>query len=200
MSNPSEGVTGVAVPRAATYFGGKDPSGNLAGFGFDAGGNLITASSSGITASAIFTPAAAAYSANDIMSVAQPFVFTYADGSAIPAGSLIRILTAVVKIDETSLQASEGAYALQCYSVTPPSAQADNAAWSLASADLPSYRGSITLGTPAALGAAVYVKSSSLDLDIKLTAAGTLYAQLQTLAGFTTTAIARQIFLYGLVL
>lgn len=153
----------------------------------------------GITASAIFTPAAAAYSAGDIMSVAQEFVFTYANGSAIPSGSLIRILTAIVKIDQTALQASEAAYTAQCYSVTPPSAQADNAAWTLASADLPSYRGSIGLGTPVDLGAACYVKTPAIDLDIKLTGTS-LFAELQTVAGFTATAVARQILFYGIVL
>ncbi|MGE3871177.1 MAG: hypothetical protein AB7F51_16910, partial [Pseudorhodoplanes sp.] len=117
----------------------------------------------GITASASFTPAAAAYGANDIMDVAKEFAFTFADGRAIPAGSLIRILAAVMMIDVAALQANEAAYALQCYSVTPPSAQADNAAWSLASADLPSYRGLISLGTPIDLGAALHVKTANID-------------------------------------
>lgn len=153
----------------------------------------------GITASASFTPAAAAYTALDIMDVAKEFAFTYADGSAIPSNSLIRILTAVLKIDVTALQASEAAYQLQNYSVTPPSAQADNAAWTLASGDLPSYRGAIPLGTPVDLGSALYIKSPNIDLDIKL-ATASLFAELQTIAGFTATAVARQVFLYGVVL
>jgi hypothetical protein len=158
------------------------------------------ASGSGIIATASFTPAAAAYSANDIMSVAQTFTFTYAgSGLAIPATSLIRVLTAIVRIDQTALQASEAGYQLQGYSVTPPSAQADNDAWTLASADLPSYRGAISLGTPVDLGAACYVKSPNIDLDIRL-ATGVLFGELQTLAGFTATAVARQVTLYGIVL
>lgn len=154
---------------------------------------------SGITASANFTPAAGPYSANDIMDVAKEFAFTYADGSAVRPGALIRILTTIIKIDATALQASEAAYALQCYSVTPPSAQADNAAWALASADLTAYRGTISLGTPVDLGAALYVKSPNIDLDIKL-AGSSLWGQLQTLAGFTPSAVARQVLLYGVEL
>jgi hypothetical protein len=160
---------------------------------------LPTSVGVGISATANFMPAAAAYTANDIMSVAQEFVFTYADGSAIPSGSLIRILTAVMKIDQTSMQASEGAYALQCYTVTPPSAQADNAAWTLASADLPSYAGVIGLGTPLDLGAACHVKSSNIDQDIKLSGTS-LFCELQTLATFTATAVARQVFLRAVLL
>lgn len=163
------------------------------------GNTKVSARGVGIYATASFTPAAAAYSAADIMDVAKEFAFTTSDGLAVPSGSLIRILATVLKIDATALQASEAAYTLQCYSVTPPSAQADNAAWTLASGDLPSYRGSISLGTPVDLGAALYVKSSNIDTDIKL--AGTsLFAELQTVAGFTATAVARQVSLYGIIL
>lgn len=160
------------------------------------------ASGTGIVAAASFTPAAAAYVANDVMGTTpvQSFTFTYAgSGLAIPNTSLIRVLTAIVRIDQTALQVSEGAYQLQGYNVTPPSAQADNDAWTLASADLTAYRGAIALGTPADLGAACYVKSPNIDLDIRLTT-GVLFAELQTLAGFTATAVARQVTLYGIIL
>jgi hypothetical protein len=163
-----------------------------------AGGGAVDFAT-GITASASFTPTATAYAANDIISVAQEFAFTYSDGTAIPVGSLIRILTAIIKIDATALQSNEASYALQCYSVTPPSALADNAAWTLASGDLTSYRGSIALGTPVDLGSALYVKSPNIDLDIKLSGTS-MFGQLQTIAGFTPTAVARQVLLYGIVL
>lgn len=156
---------------------------------------------SGIYASADFTPAAAAYSALDIMDVAKEFAFKYANDKPIPPGSLIRILTGIIKIDTTALQASEAAYALPLYSATPPSAQADNAAWSLASADLPGYRGSLALGTPVDLGAALFVKTKVLDEDIRLlSTSSSLWGELQTIAGFTATAVARQVVLYGIIL
>jgi hypothetical protein len=153
----------------------------------------------GVTASASFTPAAAAYSANDIMDVAKEFAFTYADGTAVPSGSLIRIVTTILKIDATALQTSEAGYSLKLYSVTPPSAQADNAAWSLASADLSAYRGSIDLGVPVDLGAALFIKTIEQNTEVKLTGTS-LFGELQTAAGFTATAVARQVFLYGTVL
>ncbi|AJP72258.1 hypothetical protein [Sphingomonas hengshuiensis] len=152
----------------------------------------------GITASASFTPAAAAYLAGDLIDVAKEFAFTYADGGAVPAGALIRILTAIVKIDATALQASEGGYTLQCYGAAP-TAWVDNDTWALSSADLTPYRGSISLGTPVDLGAALYVKTPNVDIDIKLVTSS-IYCGLQTVAGFTPTAVARQVLLYGIVL
>lgn len=153
----------------------------------------------GITASASFTPAAAAYGAGDIISVAQEFAFTFADGDPVPDGSLIRILTAIMKIDAAAVISGETSYTLQAYSVTPPSAQADNALWALASADLPSYRGAIPLGTPADLGAALYVKTPGIDLDIKLTG-DSIFGELVTAGAFTAAAVARQVLLYGMLL
>lgn len=154
---------------------------------------------SGCFATASFTPAAAAYAALDVMGASAEFAFTFSDSTAIPAGSLIRILTAITRIDVTALQASEGAYQLQGYSATQPSAQADNDAWTLASGDLASYRGAISLGTPVDLGGALYVKSAGVDQDVRLITSS-LWARLQTVPGFTATAVARQVTLYGVVL
>lgn len=171
-------------------------------------GNPLPIGGCGITASASFTPAAAAYSAGDIMGTtpAMEFAFTLANGFAVPTGSLIRILTTIMKIDQTAIISGETSYTLQAYSVTPPSAQADNAAWTLASADLSAYRGPLALGTPLDLGAACYIKSQVIDpvtnlagIDIKLTGTS-LFAELVTVGGFTATAVARQVLLYGIVL
>lgn len=150
-------------------------------------------------ATATFTPAASAYSANDIMGASAEFAFTFADGTAIPTGSIVRILDSLLRIDVTALQASEAGYQLQTYSATQPSAQADNDAWTLASGDLTSYRGSMAIGTPVDLGAALFVRTPYQDFDVRLTTSS-LWARLQTLAGFTATAVARSVTLYGVVL
>ena len=153
----------------------------------------------GCYATASFTPAAAAYSANDIIGASGEFAFTFADGTAIPAGSVVRVLDSLLRIDATALQASEAGYQLQTYSATQPSAQADNDAWTLASGDLTTYRGAMAIGTPVDLGAALFVRTPFQDFDVRLTTSS-LWARLQTLAGFTATAVARQVTLYGLVL
>ncbi len=174
----------------------------MVGFFFEARmPNVVGISSSGITASASFTPAAAAYGAGDIMSVAQELIFTNSDGSAIPVGSLIRVLSTVIKIDITAVPSGQTSYTGQLYSSTPPSAQADNDLWSLASADLTVYRGPIALGTPVDGGAALYIKGQYTDTDIKLAAdKSSLFMQLVTDGAHTAAAVARQILLYGAVL
>lgn len=153
----------------------------------------------GFTASASFTPTAAAYGAGDIMDVVKEFAFIDANELEIPSGSLIRITATTTKIDVTSIPADQTSYTLYLYSVTPPSAQADNAAWTLASADLPSYLGSIDLGSPADLGAALYIRTGALTVDLKL--AGTsVFGRLVTVGAHTAAAVARQIQLHAVVL
>ena len=164
------------------------------------GASGTTAAPNGVTCAANFTPAAAAYGAGDVMSVAQTMAWTNAaSGLAVPSGSVIRILTAVVKIDVTAVPSGQTSYTLAMYSVTPPSAQADNDVWTLASADLPSYLGSISLGTPVDLGAACYVKQQYVDFDIGL--AGTsIFGELVTVGAHTATAVTRGVRLFGVVL
>lgn len=156
----------------------------------------------GVVASASFTPAAAAYSAADLIDVAKELVFTDRDGRTVQPGSLIRVLTSVIKIDETAIISGETSYSLQLYNVTPPSAQADNAAWTLASADLSAYRGSLSLGTPLDLGAAAYIKTQFTDQqDFYLTLGkSSMFGELITAGAATFTAVARQVFLYGVAL
>lgn len=153
----------------------------------------------GITASTSFTPAAAAYSAGDLISVAKEIIFTDTRGNVVPAGSLIRILTTVMRIDQTAVISGETSYTAHLYNVTPPSAQADNDAWTLASADLTAYRGSLALGTPVDSGAACFIKTGGLDSDVKLTTSS-LWVELVTVGGFTATAVARQVSFYGILL
>lgn len=140
----------------------------------------------GIGASASFTPIAAAYSAGDVVDAAKEFT------DLGPTGALIRIIGTVLKIDATALVASEGAYTLHLYTATPPSAQADNAAWTLASADLPYYCGSVDLSTPVDLGAGLYVATGGLTKDIALIGTS-LFGRLVTVAGITLPAVARQV-------
>lgn len=158
----------------------------------------ITPTPRGCVASASFTPIAAAYGAGDIVGSSMELAFTYADGTTIPAGSMIRILTSVVKIGRAALISNEGAYSLQCYSATQPSAQADNAAWTLALGDLTTYRGAIALGTPVDLGGALYIKTPAIDLDAKLTTSS-LWARLVGAGTPTLTVEDIQVLLYATV-
>jgi hypothetical protein len=150
---------------------------------------LPVSASSGFAASATFTPAAAAYSAGDIFESAKEFTFMG------PSARNIRITGVEFEVDHTALIASEAAYRLYLYSVTPPSALADNAAWDLPSGDRASFLGYVDLGTPVDLGSTLYVQTINVNKEVKL--AGTsLFGYLVTIAGFTPTAAARKVTLH----
>lgn len=190
-------MTGVYAPDGSLRVTSK--IGTSDGSAVDETNPLSVRGINGIYASASFTPAASAYGAGDIQDVAKELAFTFYDGSPIPSGSLIRILTAIMKIDVTSVPSGQTSYTLQTYGVTPPSAQADNDAWTLASGDLTAYKGAISLGTPVDLGSACYVKSQYIDFDIRLTGTS-LFGELVTAGAHTAAAVARQVSLYGIIL
>ncbi|QOG20448.1 hypothetical protein [Bradyrhizobium sp. SEMIA] len=150
-----------------------------------------------VKASGSFTPAAASYTAGNIISVAQEFVFTDAKGRTVPPGSLIRLMSSVMKVAASALISGEGAYTAHAYSVTPPSARADNTAWARASGDLSAYRGSIALGTPVAAGGTCYVKTQFSDVQDFEVIGNSLFLELVNAGTFVAAAVARQVFLYG---
>ncbi len=156
----------------------------------------------GCVATASFTPAAGAYSAGDIVSVAQAFNWTNsATGLPVRPGSIIRVFDASIRVNVTALEGAEGAYVLQNYRVTPPSARADNAAWAASAADVDAYIEPLSLGTIADLGGFLHVRQRNVDFDIQLaTGSSTSYAELVTTPGLTATAVARQVRLIGAVI
>ena len=193
----------VKMPQAETPGGQNltaqpvvilNPDGSAA----DGSGGSGAAGPTGLLTSATFTPTAAAYGAGDIMDVAKQLQFLDSSGDPVPEGSIIRILSAVMKIDVNAVPSGQTSYTLHLYSVTPPSAQADNAAWTLASADLDGYRGALALGAPVDLGACLYIRAQYLDIDVKLVT-DSLWAELVTDGAHTAAAVARQIILYGIV-
>lgn len=152
----------------------------------------------GVIATVSFTPAAAAYSAADIVEGAKEIAFTMADsGAAVAPGSIIRVKTTLLKIDATAVISGETSYSLALYTVTPPSALADNAAYTLSSADLPSYSGVLALGTPADLGAALFIQTQYTDKQDYRLVSSSLYGYLIAAGAATYAAVARQVTIYG---
>lgn len=152
----------------------------------------------GFAAAATFTPAAAAYSANDIMDVAKEFT-----NICQISGGAIMITSVSLEVDTTALQASEASYRLHLYSVTPPSAPADNDAWDLPAGDRVSYRGYVDLGTPVDLGSTLYVETNGVNKQLNLPASvggGSMFGLLVTIAGFTATAVARKVKIHTIAL
>lgn len=157
----------------------------------DVNGRLLTAFA-GASVSQDFTPAAAAYLANDIMATAKTFALI---GPA--TGGEIVITTVELLVAHTAVISGETSYRLYLYSVTPPSAPADNDAWDLPSGDRTSFRGYVDLGTPIDLGSSLYVQTLQVNKQVTVGATGSLFGLLVTNGPFTATAAARTVTLHS---
>lgn len=160
---------------------------------------FATGPADGYSADASFMPAAAAYGAGDIMAATQEMIFTGRKGLLVPEKSLVRILSATLKIGVASVPSGQSSYTLHCYSVAPPSAQADNDAWSLDAGDLDGYLGSIPLGAPSDIGGALFVRAQAIDLDFRLITPS-IFARLVTDGAHTAAAVARAVSLNAMAI
>ena len=102
-------------------------------------------------------------------------------------GRGVLITGAQLMIEANALIASEAGYSLYLYSVTPPSALADNAAWDIPSGDRDAYLGALSLGTPTDLGSSLVASIKAQDLPVQMQSSS-IFAYLVTAAGYTPTA------------
>ena len=144
-------------------------------------GNFKVQPAVGHTAVTTLTPSATAYTGNDVLVGALTFT-----GIAAAAEDII-IEDITLMIARSAVQASEGAYRLHLYSVTPPSALADNAAWDLPVGDRASYLGFVDITVPIDVGSTTYVQMPAVNKRIK-TASANIFGYLLTIAGYTETA------------
>jgi hypothetical protein len=114
-----------------------------------------------LNASATFTPAAASHVAGDSNGVAAEFAFNVA------AGSTVCIISATLEIDGATIETT--AWQLHLFSVTPPSALADDAAFVLAAGDRASYLGFIDLPQVVDLGSTLYINVNNIQKQFTLT-------------------------------
>lgn len=122
-----------------------------------------------------------AYGAGDV--VGGAFEFT----SMGPSGGRIMLTSSNFEWDVSAVPSGATSFFLALYSVTPPSAYADNTPWDLPSGDRASFLGIVQLGTPVDLGATLYVEQNIINKQVKL--AGTsIFAYCVTVAGYTPTA------------
>lgn len=122
-----------------------------------------------------------AYTAGDVVGGAIQIT------ALAPAASSIIVTGAQLELDIAAIPSGMTSFRLHLYSVTPPSALADNAAWDLPSGDRASYLGFIDLGAPADLGSTCYCEIANVNKQIK-TAGANVFAYLQTNGGFTPAA------------
>ncbi len=142
------------------------------------------------------TPAAGAYSANDVFSVAQKMSWVNFNGILFPGGEMM-ITSTRLQIAHTALVASEAGYNLHLYNVTPPSAHADNDPWDEPAGDRTAYLGFIALGTPVDVGSTLEIFTDGINRQITIPATGFTWGELVTVAGITPTAAARAVTVHG---
>lgn len=183
----SAAADGATAPTTTQQIGGKDGSGNLQSLLTDTGGRLIVGPS-GVYAEATFTPAAASHTAGDCNGAAAEFQL------GAPSGCVFLITDADFYIDGGTAEAT--AWRLHLYTVTPPSAIADDGAWDVASGDRASYVGYVDLGTAVDLGSTQAVQNPGVNRAVKL--AGTsLFGYLVNLTTLTPAAVAHRVRLKG---
>lgn len=150
----------------------------------------------GYRASAQFTPAAASHAAGDSNGVAAEFAWVDRDGNPPPEGAHLIITSATLLVAGGTAEAS--AWRTYQFSVTPPSALADDAPFALASGDRASHLGYVDLGTPVDLGDSLWVETHGINKQMKL--AGTSsWGYLVNLTTVTPAAVARTVTLHAIL-
>lgn len=138
---------------------------------------------------ATFTPAAASHTAGDVNGGAQVF-----SGMGKVNDSIL-ITSASLMIASGTAEAT--AWRLYLFSVTPPSALADDAAFTLASGDRASFLGHIDLGTAADLGDSLYIETNGINKQIKTGGSQNIYGYLVNTTTVTPAAVAHTVTLHA---
>lgn len=128
-----------------------------------------------------------AYTANDVMGAATGSTAALEFTNMGPSGARIMITSTQLEIDASAVISGETSYTLHLYSITPPSALGDNAAWDLPSGDRASYLGYLSLGTPVDLGSTLYVESNIVNKQLALSGQS-LFGYLVTAGAYTPTS------------
>lgn len=124
------------------------------------------------------------YTANDVLGATAAAITFPTMG---PSAGNILITSVELEADISAIPSGMTTFRLYLYSVTPPSALADNAPFDLPSGDRASFLGYVNLGALVDLGATLYVRMDSINAHFKL--AGTsLFGYLVTDGAFTPGA------------
>lgn len=140
------------------------------------------------SASATFTPAATSHVAGDVVGTAGTFAL------AAISGSRLKIVSATLEIDTATIETT--AWRLHLFSVTPPSALADDAAFLLAAGDRASYLGYIDFAQVLDLGDTLYIEAVNLQKQIKLAGTG-VFGYLVNGTTLTPAAVAHIVTLHA---
>ena len=123
-----------------------------------------------------------AYAALDVVGPATTGVLEFTNLAPSGGGAIV-LLYASLMVDSAAVPSGMGQFKIHLYS-SAPTAIADNAAFDLPSGDRTKYLGSITLGTPADLGATLFVEDDMIRKQVIATGSS-LFAIAQTVSAFT---------------
>lgn len=124
------------------------------------------------------------YTARDVLGAAAA-ALTFAN--AAQAAGDVKITSIEIEADIAAIPAGQTSWELHMYSVTPPSALADNAIFDIPAGDRASYLGVIPVATMFDYGASLYVRADKLDVIVKA-ASTSLFGYLVTVGTFTPAA------------
>ena len=125
-----------------------------------------------------------AYAANDVVGAATGSTAALTFANIGVSGGSIMITSAELEIDITAVPSGMTSFKVACYSVTPPSALGDNAAFDLPSGDRASFLALLDIGTPVDLGSTLYVRTDGINAQMKL-ASASLFCYLVTVGAYT---------------
>lgn len=163
-------VTVAGIDRPVSLVSIVDQAGNASGAGaYDVGLQITRPANQ------------TAYTAGDVVGGALTF------SSIGPSAGAIMINSSELELDIAAVPSGMTSFTLYLYSVTPPSALADNAPWDLPAGDRASFLGSLALGTPVDLGSTLYVIVGAIGKQIRLASAN-VFGYLVTTAGYTPAA------------
>jgi hypothetical protein len=151
-------------------------------------GRLWVRDLGGLSASATFTPAAAEHVANDVHGGAQEFAL------AAPSGCNFLIRSVSMRIDGGTVETT--VWKLHLFSVTPPSALTDDAAFALPSGDRASYLGYVSIPQIVDLGDTQWIDSNNIFKQVKLTGTS-LFGYLTNDTTLTPAAVAHVVTING---
>lgn len=143
----------------------------VGGLGVNRGQFKLSGSNTRKRASATITiGTGAAHTAGDVVSTDAGAILTFATG--LPAGASGIILDSVTKLAQNAVFSGGAGYTLHLFN-TAPTAQATNAAFDLADAELPYYIGKIVISTLIDLGSNCAVTDTGHNLSFNLAAGDT---------------------------
>jgi hypothetical protein len=144
---------------------------------------------SGTKSSAAFTPAASAHGARDVVGGAKEFTFVGNDpGESRIINSVELMIAGATAVTTT--------WEVHLYTVTPPSAIADDAVFDIASGDRTSYLGFVAIAQGVDYGATQYGRSLLIGQQVKLRGTS-LFAYLVNVSAITTEAVAHTVTLHS---